>query len=418
MSKETQILALFEEANPVPDDQVMVRSDAEPAAYLATLQQRSSDVIQIDERAEEQKTTRKPWLIAATAAALVVVAGAMAFLLNQGETEEAPVVTQPSAEPGTIEGYWSGEEADFYFGESEYAIVIDGVLSDSGTYVAGVRDADNRIVTITSGDESVDCSPGDVAVINYDFVGGDAVQLSGTPVDECGLRPLLDVETLNPTEPFEIPEPIDALTPSALIGGWSDSNSDLVLDDTGYVLVLSGSVLDRGTFEVSGNSLALTSGPDSPQCEPGELKTWAVELTDDILALTNTSDDCGARNAAYGGARVLQSNPGVTIPGADLDIRLNGTWLAGSLAISFEDGEYSIADDGENVDEGTYTMTAFPDQLAITTTRGDLCDVGNSRTLAYQIDDRSLTLRGDSDECLGRLNLLTNEIVLVSSASR
>ncbi len=208
MSNETQILALFEEANPVPDDQVMVRADVTPAAYLATLQQRSSAVTQIDERVDERTEPRKPWLIAAAAAALLVVAGVLVILLSQGEGE-APVATEPPVET-SIEGYWAGQEADFFFGESKYAIVIDGALSDSGTYETGVRDPDNRIVTITSGEQTVDCTPGDVAILNYDFISSDIVQLSGTPSDDCGLRPLLDIETLEPTDPFDIPAAEDS----------------------------------------------------------------------------------------------------------------------------------------------------------------------------------------------------------------
>ncbi|MFZ0012841.1 MAG: hypothetical protein WAL25_01880 [Acidimicrobiia bacterium] len=281
MSIEDQVLALIEEGNPIPDPETIVTLPAEPAAYLATLQRRSSDVVQLEEKSTTHGRRNTWWLT--LAAAVVVLLGVVVFLLTQGDTD-VPVATQPPAETGTIEGYWTGEEADFYFGESEYAIVIDGALSDSGTYEDGVREPDNRIVTITSGDATVDCTPGDVAIINYDFVVDDTVQLSGTSVDDCGLRPLLDIETLTPTDPFEIPEPTEPTGSSDLEGSWTMGDVGAVFDGEDYRFVVDGVLVDSGTFTPTGpGTLAFRSDGDSPGCSPGDTGRWSYE-TGAVLA--------------------------------------------------------------------------------------------------------------------------------------
>jgi len=44
VSVESQVIALFEEGNPVPDLDDLETIDLDAAAYLATLSQRSSEV--------------------------------------------------------------------------------------------------------------------------------------------------------------------------------------------------------------------------------------------------------------------------------------------------------------------------------------------------------------------------------------
>ena len=95
MSIENHVLALIEEGNPVPDPDQITDIPVEPAAYLATLNQRSSEVTQLDTRVEKSDN-RKKWLWAA-AAALVVIAGSTAVLTSG---EEPPVATDPP--PTTI----------------------------------------------------------------------------------------------------------------------------------------------------------------------------------------------------------------------------------------------------------------------------------------------------------------------------
>jgi len=92
---ETEVLALFEEGNPVPDLNDLDSVALDAAAYLATLEQRSSEMTQV-ETAEETETPKRPlgpWLIAAAAAVVLGVA----IVLVTSNTETAPVATIPTA---------------------------------------------------------------------------------------------------------------------------------------------------------------------------------------------------------------------------------------------------------------------------------------------------------------------------------
>lgn len=100
MSNEATVLALFEEANPVPQEQITDETYIEPATYLATLQQRSSEVTKLDERTQGPTETNHRWRIVAAAAVLAILAGVAIVLLNQGTETEPPVVT--NAPPTTV----------------------------------------------------------------------------------------------------------------------------------------------------------------------------------------------------------------------------------------------------------------------------------------------------------------------------
>jgi hypothetical protein len=90
---ETQALALFEEGNPIPDLDGLEPIDIDAAAYLATLEQRSSGMTQLDTKQKDhkQKKTIRPWLVAA--AVVVILAGIAVIVMNQ--SDEAPIADQP-----------------------------------------------------------------------------------------------------------------------------------------------------------------------------------------------------------------------------------------------------------------------------------------------------------------------------------
>jgi hypothetical protein len=95
VSVESQVIALFEEGNPVPDLDGLETIDLDAAAYLATLSQRSSEVTDIDINEKEkapEKRPMTPWLIAAVVA---LVIGAAILVINQ-DLEDAPVATTPT----------------------------------------------------------------------------------------------------------------------------------------------------------------------------------------------------------------------------------------------------------------------------------------------------------------------------------
>ncbi len=95
MITEETVMTIFVEANPAPDVDELDLVQTGSAAYLATLETRSSEVTQVDTRSEDQKEKRTywPWLAAAM---IIVLVGLAVVLLNQGD--DAPVAGQTSPE--------------------------------------------------------------------------------------------------------------------------------------------------------------------------------------------------------------------------------------------------------------------------------------------------------------------------------
>ena len=98
MVTEETVMTIFVEANPAPDVDELDLVQTGSAAYLATLETRSSAVTQLDTRTEDQneKRTYWPWL---TAAMVIVLVGLAVFLVNQGD--DNPAAGQPS-DPGQV----------------------------------------------------------------------------------------------------------------------------------------------------------------------------------------------------------------------------------------------------------------------------------------------------------------------------
>lgn len=94
MSFEDQVIALIAEGNPVPDPGSIETTPIEPAAYLATLQPRSSEVTQLDERTRSETVRNRRWLI--PSAVLVIVLGVVIVILNQDSNQDVPVIADPT----------------------------------------------------------------------------------------------------------------------------------------------------------------------------------------------------------------------------------------------------------------------------------------------------------------------------------
>ncbi len=99
VSTESQVMALLEEGNPAIEVTETPWSETTAAAYLATLEHRSSEVTQLDTEQTEPTSPKRPlgpWLIAAAAAVILGVA----IVLVTSNSETAPVATIPT--PTTV----------------------------------------------------------------------------------------------------------------------------------------------------------------------------------------------------------------------------------------------------------------------------------------------------------------------------
>lgn len=90
MSNESRVVMLFEEANPVPDEQALEETRIEPVTYLASLQQRSSPAAESGRRPNtESRSGRKGtrWL---AAAALLAMVGLVSLVTAQTTADRRP----------------------------------------------------------------------------------------------------------------------------------------------------------------------------------------------------------------------------------------------------------------------------------------------------------------------------------------
>jgi len=148
-------------ANPVPQLD-LVDVDVEAAMYLATLEQRSSEVTNLDTKQAEPTSPKRPlgpWLIAAAAAVILGVA----IVLVTSNSETAPVATTPTptsvvdAAPTTISGQTETTSAPTTTLGQSSTTVIESALSDiplwMGSGIGQWTPARSRIpFAITNGD--------------------------------------------------------------------------------------------------------------------------------------------------------------------------------------------------------------------------------------------------------------------------
>lgn len=97
MNTEDRVMAVLGRANPMPEDDPL-ELDTDAVTYLATLEQRSSEVTQLDTRPKEQDKFSR-WTLIGVAAAAVLILGTALVLMTR-DSEEPPVATDPP--PSTI----------------------------------------------------------------------------------------------------------------------------------------------------------------------------------------------------------------------------------------------------------------------------------------------------------------------------
>lgn len=225
MISEERLLELFAQDNPIPDVDELDLGNLESAAYLATLERRSSEVTRLDTENETQQSSgrRLTWLVAATVA--VVVIGLALILANLGGAEDPGPVEEPApttlvestpttvaettpstaVEPVTdeLEGEWDLGATTIKFEGDRYEIHQSGVSTDWGTWSRPFLPENRFGIMIVSSSDTETCSEGDEAIIEYGFDFGPDILAIVVPEDTCGDRGLGSVPSEGPMFPVQ-----------------------------------------------------------------------------------------------------------------------------------------------------------------------------------------------------------------------
>lgn len=209
MRTEEQVVALFGEANRIPDPQDL--DSAALAGYLVAIEQRRTGMTQLSdqEAIKEAPTRRRGWtyaLAGAIAIAAMVVIGVV--MAGGGETE-VPTATQPPTPPEMVEttvaqsqsseqaplltaenivGEWSTNAGD---GGNDLSIKSDGTLQHGdpegpgrGLFASGTWTLEDDVLTFTSDGTASHCEAGDVATMKLSFTSDGRLNI-GSPDDPC-----------------------------------------------------------------------------------------------------------------------------------------------------------------------------------------------------------------------------------------
>lgn len=149
MITEDRMRVLFAEANPVPDEESIVLDERDVTAYLATLEQRSSEVTKLDTKGTSVSWVRRsatPWL----AAAAVVVLGVAVTVGGFGGEDQQPAdeVTRSLdiaerfvqgleiLDAGAVEGLVTDEAAAMYLATFGYDETRPGSIEGMWEWIA------------------------------------------------------------------------------------------------------------------------------------------------------------------------------------------------------------------------------------------------------------------------------------------
>jgi len=191
VTTETELFALFEEGNPVPDLDGLGSVALDAAAYLATLEQRSSDMTQLDTKAKDNKEKKKNGMAFLVAAAVVIVAGIGFMVVNQGDETlaDAPELSVVIANleawnSGDYDGYlatFTVEAAqgdwgpDGNYGRGEPAHNLPQVLMNANSRIELVEPC-RVIETSQTGESTVQC----LTIERNDWSGPAGITTSAT----------------------------------------------------------------------------------------------------------------------------------------------------------------------------------------------------------------------------------------------
>lgn len=96
MTTEERVMTLLIEANPIPDIDSLDLVDVGGTTYLATLNQRSSEMIQIEETPPEVAPKRRRPIVAAALTAVIGLIVGLVLVISNQTAEETPPATDPT----------------------------------------------------------------------------------------------------------------------------------------------------------------------------------------------------------------------------------------------------------------------------------------------------------------------------------
>ena len=173
---EERLMAMYANANPVELEDLLNMVELDNAEYLATLEQRSSEMTDLDTEKQEQTSDKRSWGIWLVAAAAALILGVALVLVTQGN-DQAPVAAQPVAPTAT----WNGDDC-IYTGPSEFernSTITFTVINDSNTSDMGFS-----IWRLTSGVTAEELEAGGIFETAGPGDGYTSANFPPTPIGE------------------------------------------------------------------------------------------------------------------------------------------------------------------------------------------------------------------------------------------
>ena len=154
MITEEHVVSFFDQANPIPDVELLDMEQIGAARHLVTLEQRSSEVTRLDTKTQDHREKSKKNVMAfLVAAAVVIVAGIGFMVLTRGDEVLG-------AED--LVGIWASDNSDFI-----------AQFNEDGTYAIALTEEELASNPVESGEWGLE---GTEFTFNTDFSLNDECQ--------------------------------------------------------------------------------------------------------------------------------------------------------------------------------------------------------------------------------------------------